>query len=480
MKDIKNCIVGVYVNSKLQGTGYVVTPQLIITCAHVLTDKSKPTKDKVTVKFHCREAKPRAVAVEVLTEFWSPAANDDVAVLKFKALKKLPDCVQIASLARSEGRKNRECEVFGYPDLAEMNGLGGRAKVIEEVRQFDNRELIQLESTQATCGYSGSPLFDSETGEVIGTIVEIAKAAKARYSEFLHSRLDNLAFATPMSVIIGIVPSLSIDTKEDAESREKTHFRVCQGILKILSDHPEAITFLEGFVKGIDKLSMDAKKEKLVDYLLDLSLADFVPCVLKGYADNAKVNVSVAAAFRELALYTLPQIYKPEFLSEVHRTLNKGENFLAIVTSHKSIIELVIAGVLGQKLAFNDEWKFAGGIPTGKRELPFIAELGILDGEVRQKAMKSFERGIIDKIGGLSAEMPDPTKAINRKLAKLKIAEPPIRYYYVFDQKQSRIEELESKYPDVVFFWHEKTGHDDTEFDILDGLKGMFCPESER
>jgi len=283
-----------------------------------------------------------------------------------------------------------------------------------------------------------------------------------------------------MSVIVSIVRTLSIDSKADTESRQKIRDRVKKETLAILRDHAGAMVVFEQFVKGTDKLNAEAKQEAVVEHLLKVSLSEFIPCVMKGYVENAKSNPNTAAAFRDLALYTLPQIYKPDVLAAFHRSLNSGNNFIAIATSHKSIIELVIAGVLGQKIAFNDEWNFEGGIPAGKRQVPTIAELGIIDGKIREGAMKSFERGLINKIGGLVKDMPDPRKAINRKLEKLKDGEPPIRFYYVYGPQQSRVVELESIYPDVVFFWHEQTDHDDNEFDILDGLKDMFCPESEQ
>ena len=67
MKDIKNCIVGVLVKGKLRGTGYLVSDELIITSAHVLTDGKTPPESGVDVRFHCNgEEFPVSVSKEVM------------------------------------------------------------------------------------------------------------------------------------------------------------------------------------------------------------------------------------------------------------------------------------------------------------------------------------------------------------------------------------------------------------------------------
>ncbi len=210
MKDIKNCVVGIVVDGVLRGTGYLATKELVITCAHVVSAAPKPPTKGISVRFHFNDEE---FPVKVLKDCWSPTGKDDIAVLKltYQKGKALPADAEIAALGPSAGRKNHECEVFGYPVVANINGLGGAAKIIQYVKDDTGRELIQLESNQVTCGYSGSPLYDPVTHEVIGTIVEIAEQALARYSPDLHGRLDKLAFATPMEAIKKIAPGLKFN-----------------------------------------------------------------------------------------------------------------------------------------------------------------------------------------------------------------------------------------------------------------------------
>src|SRR5690606_14071423 len=123
------------------------------------------------------------------------------------------------------------------------DGLGGRATVIEMTRTDDDRELLQLESKQATCGYSGSPLFDPVSKTVIGMAVEIVDQARARYAPKFRGRLDDLAFAIPMEVLERIVPGLPLDPEEDAVQHKEVQERVKLRVSEILAKHPDATTF---------------------------------------------------------------------------------------------------------------------------------------------------------------------------------------------------------------------------------------------
>ncbi len=475
MNDIKNCIVGVLVDGKLRGTGYVATQNLVITCAHVLTKKAAPPKDGVSVRFHCNgEEYP----VKASAEWWSVSDKNDIAALVLS--KPLPAGVEVARLAKSAGRKNHECEVFGYPDVGQVNGLGGHAKVIEYVNEFDGRQLVQLESTSATCGYSGSPLLDSETCEVIGTIVEIADQARARYASHLHARLEDLAFATPLEVLAELIPDLPVDSDDDLDVGEKALAQVRAGIQQILSDHSAATDYLAKQIVGLE--TAKDVSQQITDHLLNSSLRDFLPLAIGGFTDHAGTDSNVAKAFRDLATYVLPQIYNIDLVRHIRRQLNSGDNFLAIPTPHRSLIELVLAGVKGRKLGFPDNWPPLDDIPSAHDEIAQCADFGIMEGENRDKFIESFEHAIMQKsrVGGIVRGLRNQTKAINQILGKLGEEKPPVVYYFIYPDGQSRVEELETSYPHVVFIAHQWTDHDEEELGLLFDLRRMFCSESNQ
>ena len=477
MKDIKNCVVGIIVDGNLQGTGYLATNELVITCAHVLTRNPKPPKTGIEVRFHCDGGE---FPVKVLSECWSPLEKEDIAVLKlvFKEGKSLPSCAEIATLGRSNGRKNRDCEVFGYPIVANINGLGGAAKIIQHVKDDAGRELIQLESTQVTSGYSGSPLFDPNTREVIGTIVEIAVQARARYSQDLHARLENLAFATPIESIKRVVPSLPVDKDDsEAETHEIVRKRIREEVLKILSAHSDATTQLASEIKGMQDLKDQVACEKMADYLLDASLEDFLQIVVKGFFSHHRTAPEVAKAFRDVATYALPQVYKKGSVQEVRRRLNSVDNFLVIQASHESIIELIVAGALGRRLEFEGNWTKGAATPKSKDLVKPNAELGIVEGKVEAKFIEAFERAIMTIIGGLAGEFRDRTKVIQLQLAMRRKQRPPVRLFYIYPALQGPVEELERRYSDIIFVSHEELELQPDDVNILDLLWQMFCPE---
>ena len=478
MKEIKNCVVGILVDGILQGTGYLATRELVITSAHVLTDSPKPPAKGISVRFHCNGEE---FPVKVLSDRWSPTEKDDIAVLKVvvKKGKTLPAGAEVATLGRSAGRKNRECEVFGYPDVANINGLGGHAKIIQYVKDDAGRELIQLESSQVTSGYSGSPLYDPVTHEVIGTIVEIAEQALARYSPDLHGRLDKLAFATPIEAIKKVVPDLPVDTNDsEALTHESVRKRIREEVLKILAAHIDATQRLASEIKGMQDLKVQAACEKVADYLLDASLDDFLQIVVvKGFLSHHRTSSDVAKALLDVATYALPQVYKKGPVQEVRRRLNSVDNFLVIQASHESIIELIVAGALGRRLAFEGNWTKGAATPKSKDLVNPNAELGIVDGKVEEKFIDGFERAIMTKVGGLAGEFRDRTKVIQMQLANRRKQQPPVRFFYIYPAGQGRVEELERCYSDIIFVSHEMLGFQPDEANVLDQLWRMFCPE---
>ncbi len=489
MKDIKNCIVGILIDGELRGTGYLVTNRCVLTCAHVLTDNDKPPETGVSVQFYCDRS---TYPVDVVEGSWSPAKDDDIAVLSicFDGEGQIPAGAEIALLAHSANRRNRNCEVFGFPDLANIAGAGGRATIIEDIREFEGRELLQLDSKEATCGFSGSPLLDVQTGEVVGTCVEIVEIAGARHNAALHGRLSGVSFATPMEAIARIAPDLPIQNEADTETRDVVRSRVLTAVQTILEGQTKVVQFLEKQIdkttnslggesqESISRLAPDEKKKEIAKYLLRIRLEDFIPLIVNGYTascrfpDNDESNI-----YRELAAYILPQIYNEAFLRELHRTVNAGGNFIAIPSSHKSIIELIVSGALGRKLQLED-WLSDNECPSGKLQISPCAEIGILGEQTMERFLKAFEDALMQKpmIGRFCAELPDPTRAINERLEELRDREPPIMFYYLYDAGHGRIPELEIRYPSVIFVEREPTGHNSLEAKILYCLYEMFSP----
>jgi len=183
--------------------------------------------------------------------------------------------------------------------------------------------------------------------------------------------------------------------------------------------------------------------------------------------------------YRDIAKYVIPQIYGPELRQKIRQLLNSGKNFLEISTSHKSLIEILVAGVDGRPVMFVDAWKFDSDCPPSKFEFSMEAESGILD-EENQKFIEEFEEKLHDALGGHAKNLPDPVSSVNRFLKRRAAREPSVRYFYIYRKGQSRVKNLEERYPPILFFLNNASGHNDDESIIIDCLKCLHCPESHQ
>jgi hypothetical protein len=174
------------------GTGFVVSPSLAVTCAHVVEACGAGLGERVRLVFH---AGGEPVEAEVLAESWHPEA--DVAFLRLP--ESLPEGVTPATLSPSVGRESAQVRAFGYPEVGQIKGLWGTGELTGRVKEV-GQTLLQLSSAQITKGFSGGPVWDEATSRVIGMVTQIA--APDRYA-----RLGDMAFAVPAETLRDLHPA---------------------------------------------------------------------------------------------------------------------------------------------------------------------------------------------------------------------------------------------------------------------------------
>ncbi|HEX8411241.1 MAG TPA: trypsin-like peptidase domain-containing protein [Thermoanaerobaculia bacterium] len=131
------------------GTGFFITPRVLVTCAHVTT----PAETAISYN-----GTPHAVeTIDVIDGL-------DVAILTLS--RPVPDvaCVRLTS----DVQVNDTCYTFGYP-LFEGQPRAD-ARVLEVEGLVDSRHEIVLKGGQIAAGQSGSPLVNLRTGAVCGII----------------------------------------------------------------------------------------------------------------------------------------------------------------------------------------------------------------------------------------------------------------------------------------------------------------------
>lgn len=182
------------------GTGFLVAAGgIMVTCAHVLPDGPD---SRVWVEFSQLSDRPGSWA-DVVDGTWRNPEREDVAFLR---LVDVP--VDGANLPLRATIPSSNCDVltYGFPAQAPAGGHRGRAILDGVIRDTANeRWLVQLrEANDLAVGFSGAPLVD-EQGLVVGMVSEHAGTD-------VYSRGQNIAYATPISVLQRVFPD--IRTKE--------------------------------------------------------------------------------------------------------------------------------------------------------------------------------------------------------------------------------------------------------------------------
>ncbi len=187
------------------GVGVLVGLREIVTCAHVVNvalGRDRAAQDRpageVTVQFAVGDHPPLRAEVQL----WLPpprakAIGDDIAGLVLTSTE-LPTGATPARLAVKPPAPGQVVDVFGYPG----NPLRSHGAWVEAIvrGQVESRHL-QLDSTPGSAlriqpGFSGSPVYDRDTGWVVG-LLTAAPTAASEERDSLAITAERLRLAWP-------------------------------------------------------------------------------------------------------------------------------------------------------------------------------------------------------------------------------------------------------------------------------------------
>lgn len=192
--DLTRSVVQILGNGRPVGTGFMVGPQLLVTCAHMLTGHDGP----ITVVFAHLDAAARAVRVD--PQWWRDPEGADIAFLRLD--EPPPVNAQPLSLGGSPGVRGHRVKAFGFPLNAPSAGHYGYGVAGDQIAR-DGGPLLQLTGcTEVTEGFSGGPVLDERTGLVIGMVSSVARP----------DRLDRgqaTAYVTPTETLRDVCPELT-------------------------------------------------------------------------------------------------------------------------------------------------------------------------------------------------------------------------------------------------------------------------------
>ncbi|WP_328775548.1 trypsin-like peptidase domain-containing protein [Streptomyces goshikiensis] len=182
------------------GVGFLIAPDLVITCAHVVRDALGPPREHTgapagELTLDRPLAGPGRAAAEVA--HWAPPRPDrtgDIAVLRLR--EPLPGAVPLA-MAEAGSLWGHPVRVLGltraFPDGVWQAGrLRGESA--------ENRVLLSAADRQGgplEHGFSGGPVWDEQAGAVVAMVV-VAEFSGARQS-----------FAIPTESLVSEIPALA-------------------------------------------------------------------------------------------------------------------------------------------------------------------------------------------------------------------------------------------------------------------------------
>jgi hypothetical protein len=184
------------------GTGFVVGPQMLVTCAHILTDhdRDEPPADPITVVFAHLDGARRTGRVD--PRYWRGPGGADVAFLH--VAEPLPTHAQQLVLGGSPGVGGHRVKTFGFPVNAPSAGHYGYGVAGDQIEGDGGTPLLQLTGcTEVTEGFSGGPVLDQRTGLVIGMVNSIS-------SPDPHGRGRSSAYVTPTETLRDICAELTV------------------------------------------------------------------------------------------------------------------------------------------------------------------------------------------------------------------------------------------------------------------------------
>lgn len=494
--DFEKSLVCIWVGGEVSGTGFVVAPGKVLTCAHVVCDKVElKTKTRYTkttrpiqIEFYLRLAEQTEqnksvkrrrstdagsakstsrskgsaevpvdpVDAKIAVRPWSPVDKYDIAVLEFE--EELPEGVVTAVFSSAELKGGTPCHSRGFAQVGIEPSIFADDIIITATNGTrDGKATLQIDSNKIKRGHSGAPLCELYSGHVLGMIDAIAPMDP-------HGKLQNVAFAIPNSTLRRIVKGLKVAD----ESGRQFHGDALARLRQLLEAALEADTRVtRDFCKlaGYTGKSEELRERipDLVNRLLEQSVDAAVSQLVKLDQQYKAVNAKQARRTMSRMYGALvPAILEPTLVRTLRtQVLEKRNRVVVIPSSTRTIVSLVMAGVDGRLGRFR-----AGGAvkrpPVGTLEVPVTPERGI--GKMNLKSLHSV---LADTLKVALEDLEDPSKML-QALLKLREDKNERLYIVVKDHKtefnvDSR-KQIEGAFPYLVLV--EMTKPSDAQDDL--------------
>jgi hypothetical protein len=161
------------------GTGFLIDrDDLIITCAHVIQNQD----DEILVLFWGDQV---AIPAIVDKKNFGFLRDKDIAVIRL--LGNPPNYAKRLSFGLYDDNEEKDLFTVGFPFSDNSQGMFAKCEIIG-VDTHRGYSVFQIRSTETTLGFSGAPLINRQSGNVVAVILSIAR-------EDAYGKLAETAFA---------------------------------------------------------------------------------------------------------------------------------------------------------------------------------------------------------------------------------------------------------------------------------------------
>ena len=186
-------------NGQTKGTAFLVTRSLAVTCLHVIEACQVVPGEEILLRLE----KHHLVIPTIVSKTY---LNQQMDVAFLELSESLPLNIHPFELGESLSHRNEGIQTFGYP--TSISGLWGKGSAYGHIKTEDGLDLIQLFSNEITRGFSGAPVWDSQSGQAIGMVVSIMPMDSS-------GRLSNVAFAIPSETLCQMCPAVKLGDDTD-------------------------------------------------------------------------------------------------------------------------------------------------------------------------------------------------------------------------------------------------------------------------
>ncbi|POX62835.1 hypothetical protein C3492_14235 [Streptomyces sp. Ru62] len=187
-------------DGEVAGAGFLVTEDIVVTCAHVTLAAGAGPGDTVRLAFPHAPGAPRMEGA-VQVEGWRAPEDVDVAVIRLSGGVEGVTALRLGSATGCRGHTVRS---FGFPAQAPAGGHFGFGVAGDLLPATDSRgaHLQLTAANDLTTGFSGAPVVDEVTGLVIGMVTEITALDE-------YERGQGIAYVTPAQTLRETWPGLA-------------------------------------------------------------------------------------------------------------------------------------------------------------------------------------------------------------------------------------------------------------------------------